>query len=227
MSNHRVGAPADRASVASDCASCGALVSGRTVTSIAAAFAVVAAIGVAAAGATSWTDGRLPRHALVRTYPAKRIEVRTHKPYEQLLQDFHAAVGQVDLPKFFELVARGASWQEVVAASRSMEGPSGFMWFDVTPMCLLFSLHDTGIRRCQVYTVGDPILAETMVSRDTSVSIYLPTKITLYEDRAGRGRIVYVLPSSQIGQLGSGFLARQSREVDRKLQALVDSLARD
>jgi hypothetical protein len=165
------------------------------------------------------------RAMLSSTYAAKRVEVRTRKPYAQLVEDFHALVGRFDLPTFVALVARQASWSEVVAAARAMQGPSGFMWFDVSQMCLLFSLHGTGIRRCVAYTVGDPILAETMVSRDTRVPVYLPTKFTLYEDRKGRGRIVYVLPSSQIVNLGRRFLAQQSREVDRKFQALVDSLA--
>jgi hypothetical protein len=199
----------------------------RTITVVLLSSALAAVVAWSAANANPNSGGTplVPRGATATPYTSVRIDAGTRLPYEKLVQNFNAYVPQINLQAYVALVARHASWSQVVAEAHREAGPVGFVWFEELTSCAVFDLAPRFSSKCVVYTVGDPALADTMVRHDTRAVVYLPTKFLLYSDSRGRGHVVYVLPSSSIGGLRSSLRA-QTRKVDQRFKNLVDRISR-
>ena len=199
----------------------------RTITAVLLSGAVAAAVTWSAAGADPNAARKLivPSHAVSTPYTSVRVDVATRLSYEKLVENFNAQVPQINLDAYRALVARQAPWSEVAAEAKRQAGPFGFVWFKQLSSCAVFDLAPGFSSRCIVYTVGDPALAETMVSYDTRAVMYLPTKFLLYWDSQGRGHVSYALPSSSIGALTPSRRV-QARKVDRRFKNLVDRISR-
>jgi hypothetical protein len=199
----------------------------RTITAVLLSSAAAAVVAWSAANADPNAPRNLvvPSHAVSTPYTSVRVDVATRLSYEKLLENFNAQVPQINLGAYGALVARKAPWSEVAAEAKRQAGPVGFVWFEQLSSCAVFGLAPGFSSKCSVYTVGDPALAETMVRYDTRAVVYLPTKFLLYSDTKGRGRVVYVLPSSSIGALKPSRRA-QARKVDRRFKNLVDRISR-
>jgi uncharacterized protein (DUF302 family) len=155
-----------------------------------------------------------------KTYQVQRNEHVTRLPFEEVIQAFERAVGSVE-GVFGDLVARSRDAAEFERLVREREGSSGFMCFFTVDHGAWAGLE--GLRfRARMYTIGNPLIAMTMLRHEVAAGLNVPVRIMIYEEAgSGTTRFVYDLPSSLMSVLGNEHVINAARKLDEKLIALA------
>ena len=78
-----------------------------------------------------------------------------------------------------------------------------------------------------VYTIGNPLIAQTIVKHDTRAALNIPIRLLIVEDPEGRKtRIIYHLPSSVMVLVDDPNIRDAARALDLKLENLLTRVAR-
>jgi uncharacterized protein (DUF302 family) len=186
----------------------------------------VALLPAAAAGinrdadATKWLVDRLGR--IVKDESVLiHCEHVSERTFEEVVAAFEKAVGVVDGEAFRKVVAGSTTEEEFEKGVRAFEGTSGFMRFlDVDHGAWMRWL---GLKaKCRLYILGNPLIAWTMLKHDLGVGLNVPVRAMIYEDqRTGRTRLAYDLPSSLMARLGNEKVTAAAKQLDEKLAALA------
>jgi Domain of unknown function DUF302 len=155
-----------------------------------------------------------------KIYQVQHNEHVTELPFEEVIQAFERAVGSVE-GIYPDLVAAAHDTAEFERLIREREGPSGFMRFLTTDHGNWVGFEGVHFR-ARMYTIGNPLIAITMLKHDVAAGLNVPVRIMIYEDAASRTtRFVYDLPSSLMSVLGSEPVMNAARKLDEKLIALA------
>jgi uncharacterized protein (DUF302 family) len=77
-------------------------------------------------------------------------------------------------------------------------------------------------KRCSLYLVGNPVIANQIISIDLRGSFYVPFRVALSHDGDPRGAtIAYDRPSSFLATLGRPELAPIAQSLDRKIDEVA------
>jgi uncharacterized protein (DUF302 family) len=76
--------------------------------------------------------------------------------------------------------------------------------------------------KAQTYTLGNPLIAWTMLKYDLGAGLNVPIHLMIYEYSAKQVRLVYDLPSSLMSRLGNEELMVSARKLDEKLRLLAE-----
>jgi uncharacterized protein (DUF302 family) len=148
-------------------------------------------------------------------------EHESERTFDEVVTAFEKAVGVIDGRAFQKVVATSTNETDFETHVRSFEGPSGFMRFlDIDHGVWLTRI---GLRaRCKLYILGNPLIARTMLKHDIGVGLNVPVRVMIYEDqKTGRTRLAYDLPSSLMGRLGNKHVTAAARDLDEKLAGLA------
>ena len=155
------------------------------------------------------------------TFTVHHNEHVSSQPFEEVVNAFESAVGSVEDIGFPELVATTKSAEEFETRVRSREGTSGFMRF-------LTVDHGAWLARigfnakARMYTIGNPLIARTMLEHDIAAGLNVPVRLMIYEDAVSRTtRLAYDLPSSLMSGLQNEKVAAAAKKLDAKLIALA------
>jgi uncharacterized protein (DUF302 family) len=147
-------------------------------------------------------------------------EHESERTFDEVVSAFEKAVGIVDGDAFQKAVVTSADEKEFERRVRAFEGPSGFMRFlDIDHGAWMARI---GIEaRCKLYILGNPLIARTMLKHDLGVGLNVPVRVMIYEDqKTGRTRLAYDLPSSLMARLGNKNVTAAARKLDEKLAEL-------
>ena len=73
-----------------------------------------------------------------------------------------------------------------------------------------------------MYTIGNPLIARTMLEHDIAAGLNVPVRLMIYEDPAsGTTRLTYDLPSSLMSGLKNKKVNAAAKKLDAKLIALA------
>ena len=76
--------------------------------------------------------------------------------------------------------------------------------------------------RARMYTIGNPLIARTMLEHDIAAGLNVPVRLMIYEDAASRTtRLAYDLPSSLMSGLQNEKVSSAAKNLDAKLIALA------
>ena len=76
--------------------------------------------------------------------------------------------------------------------------------------------------KARMYTIGNPLIAQTMLKHDIAAGLNVPVRLMIYEDAANlTTRLVYDLPSSLMIGLQNEMVAAAAKKLDAKLIALA------
>jgi uncharacterized protein (DUF302 family) len=102
----------------------------------------------------------------------------------------------------------------------SWEGLSGFMRFlDIDHGAWLSLIGPPS--RCKLYTLGNPLVAHTMLKLDLGVGLHVPVWVMISADqKTGKTRLVYDLPSSLMARLGKHQVNAAAQHLNEKQAAL-------
>jgi uncharacterized protein (DUF302 family) len=161
-----------------------------------------------------------------KTYQVQHNEHVTRRPFEEVIRSFERAVGSVE-GLYDDLVAKSRDAAEFERLVREREGSSGFMRFFTVDHGAWAELE--GIRfRARLYTMGNPLIAMTMLKHEVAAGLNAPVRVMIYEDEdSGTTRFVYDLPSSLMSVLGNEQVMNAARKLDEKLIALAVEVTGD
>ena len=155
------------------------------------------------------------------TFTVHHNEHVSSRPFEEVVNAFESAVGSVEDTGFPALLASTKSAQEFETSVHSREGTSGFMRFLTVDHGAW--LARVGLNaRARMYTIGNPLIARTMLEHDIAAGLNVPVRLMIYEDAVSRTtRLVYDLPSSLMSGLQNEKVAAAAIKLDAKLIALA------
>ena len=155
------------------------------------------------------------------TFTVHHNEHVSSRPFEEVVSAFESAVGSVEETGFPALLATTKSAEEFESRVKSREGTSGFMRFFTADHGAW--LARIGLNaRARMYTIGNPLVARTMLEHDIAAGLNVPVRLIIYEDGASRTtRLAYDLPSSLMSGLHNEKVAAAAKKLDAKLIALA------
>ena len=143
------------------------------------------------------------------------------RPFEEVINAFESAVGSVEDAGFPALLAETKNSDEFEASVHSREGSSGFMRFltvDHSAWLNRIGLSAKG----RMYTIGNPLIARTMLEHDIAAGLNVPVRLMIYQDPASlTTRLTYDLPSSLMSGLQNKKVTAAAKKLDAKLIALA------
>lgn len=155
------------------------------------------------------------------TFTVNHNEHVTSRPFEEVVNAFESATGTVEDTGFPALLAETKTVEEFEAGVKSREGTSGFMRF-------LTVDHDAWLARigisakARMYTIGNPLIARTMLEHDIAAGLNVPVRLMIYKDAvSGTTRLTYDLPSSLMSGLQNEKVTAAAKKLDAKLIALA------
>jgi uncharacterized protein (DUF302 family) len=161
---------------------------------------------------------------MLKTYAVQHNEHSTTRTFDEVVQAFEAATGSVEGGGWPKIAAPANSLGDFEKLVRSREGSSGFMRFltiDHGGWMARFGSH----ARSRMYTLGNPLIAVTMLRHSVAAGLNVPIRLLIYEDLdSGTTRLAYDLPSSLMSVLENDEVAAAAKKLDAKLVALAVSV---
>ena len=157
----------------------------------------------------------------------ERTAVSTGLTYEALVAAFERELGRWEPATEDRLLAQKAPWSEVEREVARMGGPRGLMVIYRIDQGAVTSLSGNG-KRCLLYLVGNPVIANQILNIDPRGSLYVPFRVCLLDDgAAGGASLLYDRPSSFLAALGHPELAEIGTRLDGKIDGVARALAAD
>ena len=155
------------------------------------------------------------------TFTVHHNEHVSSRSFEEVVSAFESAVGSVEENGLRELLVAAKSAEEFESQVKSRESTSGFMRF-------LTADHGAWLARiglnakARMYTIGNPLIARTMLEHDIAAGLNVPVRLMIYEDAVNRTtRLTYDLPSSLMSGLQNEKITAAAKKLDAKLIALA------
>jgi len=143
------------------------------------------------------------------TFTVNHNEHVSSRSFDEVVNALESAVGSVEDTGFSALLASAKSAEEFETSVHSRESTSGFMRFltvDHGPWLARIGLN----AKARMYTIGNPLIARTMLEHDIAAGLNVPVRLMIYEDAASRTtRLAYDLPSSLMSGLQNEKLPRR------------------
>jgi uncharacterized protein (DUF302 family) len=158
---------------------------------------------------------------MITTFTVQHYEHATDRSFEEVVETFEAATGSVEKGELNAAIREAKSLSEFEAKVQSFESKSGFMRFQTADHAGW--LRHFGMKaKAQTYTLGNPLIAWTMLKYDLGAGLNVPIHLMIYEYSAKQVRLVYDLPSSLMSRLGNEELMVSARKLDEKLRLLAE-----
>ena len=155
------------------------------------------------------------------TFTVHHNEHVSSRSFEEVVSALESAVGSVEDIGFPALLASTKNAEEFESQIKSRESTSSFMRF-------LTVDHGAWLPRiglnakARMYTIGNPLIARTMLEHDIAAGLNVPVRLMIYEDSVSRiTRLAYDLPSSLMSGLQNEKVTAAAKKLDAKLIALA------
>jgi len=135
----------------------------------------------------------------------------SNRPFADVVAALEAAVGSVENDAFSAEESEAHDPLGFEARMHKHEGTSGFMRFHTIDYgAWLAALGSSG--KARMYTIGNPLIARTMIKYDIGVGLNVPVRIAVYEEPSSRKiRMAYNLPSSLMSALENNDVSESAR----------------
>jgi uncharacterized protein (DUF302 family) len=145
--------------------------------------------------------------------------VLTGLSYDAAIRAFEREVGHLDPAMTQRFVERKAPWSEIEREIEKIGGSHGLMIIERADLGRVASLSGRE-KRCLLYLVGNPVIANRIISIDLRGCFYVPFRVALYDDGNPEGAVIaYDRPSSFLATLGRPELTEIAKDLDRKIDA--------
>ena len=155
----------------------------------------------------------------VDPHTMNRVDVATGIAFDEFIAAFEKAAPPFDPVPTAEIVDRGGSWDEVLAAV-AINAPNDLMVYAKIDALPLFSVagHTT---KAVEYLLGNHTIAETMFRHDPRALLYAPLRVLVHADADGNAVFSMDQPSAAFGSLGVADVTSVGEALDRKVANLL------
>jgi uncharacterized protein (DUF302 family) len=155
--------------------------------------------------------------------PIEHVTVTMGVPYDKLISAFEAELGRLDSAAVQALVARRAPWHEVESEIERIGGVHGLMIVASANQGAITSLSGKA-KRCMLYIVGNPVIADKIIAIDIRASFYVPFRVALFDLGKEGGAIAYDRPSSFLASLDQPEFKDFGTLLDGKIDAVINAV---
>jgi uncharacterized protein (DUF302 family) len=155
----------------------------------------------------------------------EHVRVWTERPFAEVVRCLEKVTAVFDAAQINERTAARQSPDAIIAAIEAMAGESGFMRFATWDHGAALRL--TGHRPAEAvrFVIGNPLIAVRMTSHRIGSGLYAPLSLLVSSDEGGGTLIEYDRPSTLLAQFHDAEITRTARELDQKLEALIQMIA--
>lgn len=156
----------------------------------------------------------------------RRFSIVSARPFEEVLARLTATVGQPDMNAFRSALVAATTLAELEDVVRRAVGPSDLMEFARynAGEVLRKELGEQAPKILRL-VVGNPIIMKEMAKTVPDVASYAPVTILL-DERIDGVHISYDSIATLIAPYGSRTALRVARDLDAKIEALLETAAR-
>ena len=146
----------------------------------------------------------------------------SNRSFAEVVAALEAAVGSVECEVFDHELSEARDPSDFEARMHTHESTSGFMRFHtIDHGAWLAALGSSG--QARMYTIGNPLIARTMIKHDLGVGLNVPVRIAVYQEpSSGKVHVSYNLPSSLMSALDNKDVSEAVHALDAKLIALAE-----
>jgi len=149
------------------------------------------------------------------------VEFVSTRPFEQVISAFEEATGSVEHEGYRAAVRSAKDRAQFEQIIKSHEGSSGFMRFLKIDHGVWMKKFEGATTQSVVYTLGNPLIARTMLVHDTAAGLNVPVRIHIYEALDGTTRLGYHQPSSLMSVFQNDEVLQACKNLDEKLALLA------
>jgi hypothetical protein len=159
-----------------------------------------------------------------RCHTIQHEYIATGLSYDISIRAFERELGHLDPALTQRLVERKATWAEVEREIKKVGGLHDLMIIERADLGRVASLSGRE-KQCVLYLVGNPVIANRIISIDLRGSFYVPFRVALFDEGAPEGAVIsYDRPSSFLATLGRPELAEIGEDLDRKIAAVAAAI---
>jgi len=156
----------------------------------------------------------------------RRMSVISKRPFEEVLERFTATIGRPDVTTFHSALASASTFAELEGVVRRALGSSDLMEFArFDSGDVLRKERDGQGPKMLRLVVGNPLIMKEMAKSVPDAASYAPVTI-LVDERADGVHLSYDLMASLLAPYGQEAALRVARDLDAKVQELLESAAK-
>jgi uncharacterized protein (DUF302 family) len=156
-----------------------------------------------------------------RSFSIEHTSFGTGLSYDALIRAFERELRYLDPAVVQRLAERKAAWTEIESEITKIGDPHGLMIIARVDLGGVASLSGRE-KRCSLYLVGNPVIANQIITIDLRGSFYVPFRVALYDDEGPEGAVIaYDRPSSFLAALGRPEVMEIAKSLDGKIDAVA------
>jgi uncharacterized protein (DUF302 family) len=154
-------------------------------------------------------------------FKASYVEFVSTRAFEQVISTFEETTGSVEHEDYRAALGSAKDRAQFEQIIKSHEGASGFMRFLKVDHGAWMRKFEGATEQSVVYTLGNPLIARTMLIHDTAAGLNVPVRVHIYEAPDGTTRFGYHNPSSLMSVYENEEVLQACKNLDEKLAVLA------
>jgi uncharacterized protein (DUF302 family) len=156
-----------------------------------------------------------------KSFAAEYVEYVSELPFESVIEAFEKATGSVEAGGFARIAGAARNKEDFEKLVREQEKTSGFMRFLTVDHGAWMRRFEGGATQAKMYTIGNPLIARTMLRYDMAAGMNVPVRVYVFEDAAKKTHLGYHVPSSLMSVYGNPDVMKACEALDQKLDQLA------
>ena len=156
----------------------------------------------------------------------RRVSVVSSRPFDEIVQKLTANIGRPDMNAFHEAIAAATTATDLERVVNDTIGSSGLMEFARFDAGAVLRKERNGLGpQILRLVVGNPLIMKDMAKTVPDAAAYAPVTI-LIDERDDGVHLSYDLMTSLLSPYGSQAALLVARELDTKIEGLLEAAAR-
>jgi uncharacterized protein (DUF302 family) len=160
---------------------------------------------------------------MIQQITVEHVTFVTDRPFDTVVRAFEEQVGSLEQMGWPAIPAASRDQQDFERRVREVLGPSGFTRFQTIDHGEWVTQQGRPTRFI-LYTIGNPLIAITMIEHHIEAGLDVPVRLAIYEHPDGRTRVVFNKPSSLMSGLGNEGVHAAALKLDAKMMALGEAV---
>jgi uncharacterized protein (DUF302 family) len=160
---------------------------------------------------------------MIEPITVQRVTFVSDRSFSDVVRAFEEEVGTLEETGWSAIPAASRDQDDFERRVREVLGPSGFTRFLTIDHGEWFSKQEHPTRFL-MYTIGNPLIAITMMRHDIEAGLDVPVRLAIYEHSDGKTRLVFDQPSSLMSGLRNAAVQDAAYKLDAKMMALGETV---
>src|ERR1700742_2954894 len=160
---------------------------------------------------------------MIQQITVEHVTFVSDRPFDAVIRAFEEQVGSLEQMGWPAIPAASRDQADFERRVRDVLGPSGFTRFLTIDHGQWVTMQGRATRFIQ-YTLGNPLIAITMIEHHIEAGLDVPVRLAIYEHPDGRTRLVFNTPSSLMSSLDNEAVHSAALKLDAKMMALGEAV---